>query len=168
MSRIWIKKSNLIPRYVLTCSELSNSKNNPSREDFPTNNHHLSFQKLIWLENPTNPLMNVIDIGKISQYVKSKNSNIIIVVDNTYSTPYFQVNIIISKSVCQVLLFLFDSSYIFCFRHEKKPLTLGADISMHSLSKYINGHTDVVMGAAITNNETIYKSLKLIQKGKYF
>ncbi|XP_065218436.1 cystathionine gamma-lyase-like [Planococcus citri] len=90
--------------------------------------------KLIWLENPTNPLMKVIDIRAIARYVKSKNPDIIVVVDNTFLTPYFQ-----------------------------KPLALGADISVYSVTKYMNGHTDVIMGAAVTDSETIHSNLRIIQ-----
>ncbi|XP_065216032.1 cystathionine gamma-lyase-like isoform X1 [Planococcus citri] len=92
--------------------------------------------KLIWIESPTNPTMKVVDIGIISGYAKSQNPDVIVVVDNTFLSSYFQ-----------------------------KPLSLGADISMYSLSKYMNGHADVVMGAVVTNSETLYADLKFIQQG---
>lgn len=82
--------------------------------------------KMIWLETPTNPTLKMVDIKKIVNTVKSKYPDIIIVVDNTFATPYFQ-----------------------------KPLDLGADIVMHSGTKYLNGHSDVVSGLIATNNEEI-------------
>ena len=90
--------------------------------------------KLVWLEACTNPLLRVADIEKVCSIVKSKNPEAIIAVDNTFATPYFSL-----------------------------PLTLGADISMNSLTKYINGHSDVIMGMLATNREDIYRNLKFIQ-----
>lgn len=90
--------------------------------------------KLVWLEVPTNPLMKVVDVEAVVRAVKGKNENIIVVVDNTFLTPYFQ-----------------------------KPLSLGADIVVYSLTKYMNGHADVVMGAAVLNDEKIYEELKFLQ-----
>ncbi|KAI6171382.1 Gamma-cystathionase [Aphelenchoides bicaudatus] len=91
--------------------------------------------KLVWFETPTNPLMQVVDIAEVVKIVKTYNPNIIIVTDNTFMTPYFQ-----------------------------NPLTLGADIVMHSLTKYINGHSDVIMGAAMTNNEKLDERLHFVQR----
>lgn len=88
--------------------------------------------KMIWIETPTNPTLQVCDIRKVSEI--SKKHNVILVVDNTFLTPYFQ-----------------------------KPLMLGADIVVHSLTKYMNGHSDVVMGAIITNNENLATELKFLQ-----
>ncbi|XP_065221382.1 cystathionine gamma-lyase-like isoform X2 [Planococcus citri] len=90
--------------------------------------------KLIWIENPTNPMMKVVDVRSITRFAKFKSRDVMVVVDNTFLTPYFQ-----------------------------KPLALGADISVYSLTKYMNGHSDVVMGAAVTNSEVIYSELKFIQ-----
>ncbi|CAH0383912.1 unnamed protein product [Bemisia tabaci] len=90
--------------------------------------------KLLWLENPTNPMMDVVDVPTISKVVKDRNEKIIIVVDNTFQTSFFQ-----------------------------RPLELGADISVHSLTKYLNGHSDVVMGATITNNGTINSRIQFVQ-----
>lgn len=94
--------------------------------------------KLIWLESPTNPTLKITDIQKISDFVKDKmkRNDIIIVVDNTFATPYFQ-----------------------------QPLNLGADIVVHSVTKYIGGHSDVVMGCAVTNREDICDNLRFIQNG---
>ncbi|XP_054711642.1 cystathionine gamma-lyase-like [Uloborus diversus] len=89
--------------------------------------------KMVWIETPTNPTMKLVDIEGVSKLLK-KYPSIISVVDNTFMSSYFQ-----------------------------KPLTLGADIAMHSLTKYMNGHSDVVMGAIATNNKEIYEKLKYIQ-----
>lgn len=80
--------------------------------------------KLVWLETPTNPLLKLVDIQAIAQVAKKKN--ILVAVDNTFMSPYFQ-----------------------------KPLTLGADIVVHSTTKFINGHSDVVGGAVITNSQDL-------------
>ncbi|XP_043803815.1 putative cystathionine gamma-lyase 2 [Apis laboriosa] len=90
--------------------------------------------KMIWLETPTNPLLKVIDIEAVTQAVKQVNSEILVIVDNTFLTCYYQ-----------------------------KPLKLGADIVIYSLTKYMNGHSDVIMGAAITNREDIANRLRFLQ-----
>ena len=87
--------------------------------------------KMIWLETPTNPMMQVIDIEAVAKI--SKANHLTLVVDNTFASPYLQ-----------------------------NPLDLGADVVMHSVTKYIAGHSDVVMGALITNNEDLYKQLWFI------
>ncbi len=88
--------------------------------------------KLIWIETPTNPLMNIIDVAGVAALAKAKG--IMTVVDNTFSSPYLQ-----------------------------QPLALGADIVLHSLTKYINGHSDVVMGALVLNDEETANRLAFIQ-----
>ena len=88
--------------------------------------------KLIWIETPTNPMMNIIDVRKVCKI--AKESKIVVAVDNTFATPYLQ-----------------------------RPLELGADIVMHSVTKYLGGHSDVVMGALITSNELIAKEIYRIQ-----
>ncbi len=88
--------------------------------------------KLIWLETPTNPLLRLVDIRAVAEI--AHRHNILLVVDNTFSSPYFQ-----------------------------QPLKLGADIVLHSTTKYINGHSDVIGGVAITSNEVVYESLKFYQ-----
>lgn len=88
--------------------------------------------KLLWVETPTNPMMNIIDIKAVAAV--SKKYSLTLVVDNTFSTPYLQT-----------------------------PLDLGADIVMHSLTKYMGGHSDVVMGALICKDEKIAKELYFIQ-----
>ena len=88
--------------------------------------------KMIWIETPTNPMMNIIDIKAVSQ-ISSKHK-LVLAVDNTFATPYLQ-----------------------------SPLDLGADIVMHSVTKYIGGHSDLVMGALIVNDKTLADKLYFIQ-----
>ncbi len=88
--------------------------------------------KLIWLETPTNPLMNIVDIE--ASVAIAREHNVIVSVDNTFASPYLQ-----------------------------NPLDLGADIVMHSVTKYLGGHSDVIMGALATNNEKLYQELAFIQ-----
>lgn len=88
--------------------------------------------KLIWIETPTNPMMNIIDIKAVAA-VANKHS-VLLAVDNTFATPYLQ-----------------------------QPLDLGADIVMHSATKYLGGHSDVVMGALIVKDEHLAKRLYFIQ-----
>ncbi|XP_031827564.1 putative cystathionine gamma-lyase 2 isoform X1 [Nomia melanderi] len=91
--------------------------------------------KMLWLETPTNPLLQIIDIKAVSETLKIKFPEIIIVVDNTFLTCYYQ-----------------------------RPLELGADIVMYSLTKYMGGHSDVVSGAAVTRNDAIAEKLRFFQK----
>ena len=91
-----------------------------------------SSTKMIWIETPTNPMLNIIDIAAISKI--SKSNDLLLVVDNTFATPYLQ-----------------------------KPLKLGADIVMHSLTKYMGGHSDLIMGAVICNDDIIAEKLFFIQ-----
>jgi cystathionine beta-lyase len=88
--------------------------------------------KLIWLETPSNPLMNIIDIEAC--VTLAKKHNLLVAVDNTFASPYLQ-----------------------------NPLDLGADIVMHSVTKYLGGHSDVVMGALVTNQEKLHQELAFIQ-----
>ncbi|MCL4125095.1 UNVERIFIED_CONTAM: hypothetical protein GTU68_001797 [Idotea baltica] len=90
--------------------------------------------KLIWIETPTNPLMKIADIQAISSAVKNINIDILIAVDNTFATPYLQ-----------------------------QPLNLGADIVMHSATKYLGGHSDVIMGALIVKDKKLAKEIHFIQ-----
>lgn len=94
------------------------------------------FLQMIWIETPTNPLLKVVDIAVITKIAKAR-SDIIVVVDNTFLTSYLQ-----------------------------RPLDFGADVVMYSLTKYMNGHSDVIMGAAIVNDEEIEKRLRFLQNGK--
>ena len=88
--------------------------------------------KLIWVETPTNPMMNIIDIKATSRI--AKKHKLLLAVDNTFATPYLQL-----------------------------PLDLGADIVMHSATKYLGGHSDVVMGALIVNDKALAERLYFIQ-----
>jgi len=88
--------------------------------------------KMLWVETPTNPMLNIIDIKKLASI--SKSNDLIFVVDNTFATPFLQ-----------------------------KPLDLGANIVMHSLTKYMGGHSDVVMGAIICKSKSISEKLYHIQ-----
>ena len=89
--------------------------------------------KLIWLETPTNPLMNISDIAAITAMVKGKN--ILVGVDNTFASPYLQ-----------------------------NPLDHGADIVMHSSTKYLGGHSDVIQGALVMNDPELREKLYFLQK----
>ena len=88
--------------------------------------------KLIWVETPTNPMMNVIDIKAIATIAKPHK--ILVAVDNTFASPYLQ-----------------------------QPLTLGADIVMHSATKYLAGHSDVVLGSLVVNDPLIAERIGFIQ-----
>jgi cystathionine beta-lyase len=90
--------------------------------------------KLVWLETPTNPLMKIADIEAICSAVKEVNVDILIAVDNTFATPYLQ-----------------------------RPLDLGADIVMHSVTKYLGGHSDLLMGALIVKEAKLADELNFIQ-----
>jgi cystathionine beta-lyase len=87
--------------------------------------------KLFWLETPTNPLMNIVDIKACVDMAKKHNA--LVAVDNTFASPYLQ-----------------------------NPLDLGADIVMHSVTKYLGGHSDVIMGALVVNDEKLYQDLAFI------
>lgn len=90
--------------------------------------------RLVWLETPTNPLLKIADIEEISRRTKLFSSKIKVAVDNTFASPYLQ-----------------------------QPLTLGADFVVHSTTKYLGGHSDVVGGAIITRDEKTYDQLKFLQ-----
>lgn len=87
--------------------------------------------KLLWLETPSNPLMRIIDIEACAALAKKQN--VLVAVDNTFSSPYLQ-----------------------------NPLALGADIVMHSVTKYLGGHSDVVMGALVVNDDQLHQDLTFI------
>ena len=88
--------------------------------------------RLVWIETPTNPLMNIVDIRAAAEAAKAASA--LLVVDNTFATPYLQ-----------------------------RPLDLGADIVVHSTTKYLGGHSDVVGGFAATNDPTVAERLKFLQ-----
>src|SRR5688572_9909840 len=87
--------------------------------------------KLLWIETPTNPMMNIVDIEACAKIAKQKN--LIFAVDNTFASPYLQ-----------------------------NPLNLGADIVMHSVTKYLGGHSDVVMGCLCMNDDKLYEQVAFI------
>ncbi len=88
--------------------------------------------KLIWVETPTNPMMNIIDIEAVAKI--AKEHNVLLAVDNTFATPYLQL-----------------------------PLDLGADIVMHSATKYLGGHSDVVLGGLVVKDKALADKLYFIQ-----
>ena len=88
--------------------------------------------RLIWIETPTNPTLQIIDISAVCNHAKRKD--ILVAVDNTFATPYAQ-----------------------------NPLELGADLVMHSVTKYLGGHSDTVMGALVVKDEVLAKRLSTIQ-----
>lgn len=88
--------------------------------------------KLIWIETPTNPTMRIVDISAAATIAKA--NNLLLVVDNTFASPYLQ-----------------------------NPIDLGADIVMHSATKYLGGHSDVIMGALLTNRKDLFDKLAFIQ-----
>lgn len=87
--------------------------------------------QLIWIETPTNPTMQIVDIEEVAKLAKERN--ILLAVDNTFASPYLQ-----------------------------NPIDLGADIVMHSVTKYLGGHSDVVMGALMLNDTGLYERLRFI------
>ena len=89
--------------------------------------------RMVWIETPTNPLLNIIDIAGIRQAMGS--SDAILVVDNTFASPFLQ-----------------------------NPLDLGADVVVHSATKYLGGHSDVVMGACMMNREDLYDSIGFVMR----
>jgi cystathionine gamma-lyase len=89
--------------------------------------------KMVWLETPTNPTLKLVDIAAIAKIAKQKN--ILVAVDNTFMSPYFQ-----------------------------RPLELGADIVVHSATKYIGGHSDMISGVAVVNDPAIAERLKFLSK----
>jgi cystathionine gamma-lyase/cystathionine beta-lyase len=88
--------------------------------------------KLIWIETPTNPTMRIVDIAAAATIAKA--NNLLLVVDNTFASPYLQ-----------------------------NPIDLGADVVMHSATKYLGGHSDVIMGALLTNRQDLFEKLAFIQ-----
>eukprot|EP00127_Corallochytrium_limacisporum_P006772 Clim_evm42s235 gene=Clim_evmTU42s235 len=90
--------------------------------------------KMVWLETPTNPTLKIIDLKGAVEVVRAFNKDIIIVVDNTFLSSYFQ-----------------------------RPLDFGVDIVMHSITKYMNGHSDVVQGMAVSNDEKLSERLRFLQ-----
>lgn len=90
--------------------------------------------RLVWLETPTNPLLKIADIAEISRRVKARYAQTLIAVDNTFASPYLQ-----------------------------QPLSLGADFVVHSTTKYLSGHSDVIGGAIVIKDIGLYEKLKFLQ-----
>jgi cystathionine gamma-lyase len=90
--------------------------------------------KMIWIETPTNPTLKVIDIEKITQWAHKQNPRPLVIVDNTFATPIFQ-----------------------------SPIALGADAVLHSTTKYLNGHSDVVGGAIVTDSAELQERIHYLQ-----
>jgi len=90
--------------------------------------------KLVWIETPSNPTLKIIDIAKVSEIAHAFSKDIIVAVDNTFLTSYYQ-----------------------------RPLELGADLVVYSLTKYMNGHSDVLMGAVVTKNDDLFARLSFLQ-----
>lgn len=90
--------------------------------------------RMVWLETPTNPLLSITDIQAAAEVVHSHPNHPLLVVDNTFATPYLQ-----------------------------KPLSLGADIVIHSTTKYLGGHSDVVGGAAVVKERALFDKLAFLQ-----
>lgn len=88
----------------------------------------------VWLETPTNPLLNISDLQALAEAVYGYDPDIVLVVDNTFATPYIQ-----------------------------QPLVLGADVVVHSTTKYLGGHSDVIGGAVVTSDEGLYERLAFMQ-----
>ncbi|MDC0357367.1 cystathionine gamma-synthase [Oligoflexia bacterium] len=88
--------------------------------------------KMVWIETPTNPLLKLVDIEKLCEH--AHNHNLIVVVDNTFASPYLQ-----------------------------QPLKLGADIVLHSSTKYIGGHSDLIGGAVVLNDDDLSEQLFYLQ-----
>ncbi len=88
--------------------------------------------QLLWIETPTNPMLNVFDIERLAAFAHERGATV--VVDNTFATPYLQ-----------------------------QPLTLGADVVVHSTTKYLGGHSDVVGGGMVTRDEELFQRVKFNQ-----
>ncbi len=88
--------------------------------------------RMVWVESPTNPLLKLIDIAAVSKLAHARKA--LMVVDNTFMSPYFQ-----------------------------RPLSLGADVTVHSATKYLGGHSDVIGGALVVNREDLFEQLAFLQ-----
>ncbi len=103
-------------------------------EEFPSLGEHLDERtRMVWIESPSNPLLNLVDIAAAAEAAHAAGA--LLVVDNTFASPYLQ-----------------------------RPLELGADVVVHSTTKYLGGHSDVVGGFAATNDPTVAERLRFLQK----
>lgn len=92
------------------------------------------YTRLVWVETPTNPLLKIVDIAEVTLIARRKAPQALVVVDNTFASPALQ-----------------------------QPLALGSDLVVHSTTKYLSGHSDVVGGAVVTTNTNVYEQLKFLQ-----
>jgi cystathionine beta-lyase/cystathionine gamma-synthase len=92
--------------------------------------------QLVWIESPTNPLLKEVDLSVVCPEIRRLSPRSTVVVDNTFATPYLQ-----------------------------RPITLGADVVVHSATKYLNGHSDVIAGMVVTSQDEIYERVKRFQCG---
>jgi cystathionine gamma-lyase len=90
--------------------------------------------RMVWIETPTNPMLKLCDVARVARAIKAERPDALVVVDNTFLTPYLQ-----------------------------RPLELGADLVVHSTTKYLNGHSDVIGGAAVTSDPTLREQLAFLQ-----
>ena len=90
--------------------------------------------KVVWIETPTNPLLNVVDVAEVARRVRAERPDVIVAVDNTFATPAIQ-----------------------------RPLELGADVAMHSTTKYLGGHSDVIGGALVVADEELHREIRFVQ-----
>jgi cystathionine beta-lyase/cystathionine gamma-synthase len=90
--------------------------------------------KMVWIETPTNPTLKVVDIAAVSEAAHAERDDVIVCVDNTFASPYLQ-----------------------------QPLTLGADLVLHSATKYLGGHSDVVGGVLVGREEALHERLAFLQ-----
>jgi cystathionine gamma-lyase len=91
--------------------------------------------KMVWIETPTNPMLKVVDIARVAEALRKRSPKPLLVVDNTFASPIFQ-----------------------------NPLALGADVVLHSTTKYVNGHSDVIGGALVTNSDELAQRIHHLQK----
>lgn len=94
----------------------------------------LNKPRMVWIESPTNPLLDIVDLRAVSDAVKARDASVIVVVDNTFATPYLQ-----------------------------QPLALGADYVMHSTTKYLGGHSDVIGGAVVSRTDELLEPIRYLQ-----
>ncbi len=112
--------------------KLSGDQGAANLEEFIKNHKTIHESKMVWIETPTNPMLKCVDISAVCAV--AKKYNILVVVDNTFGTPYNQ-----------------------------QPMDLGADIVVHSATKYLNGHSDIVMGCAVCNSKIISDKIAFVQ-----
>ena len=111
--------------------------------------------KLVWLETCSNPLLNMTDLKDVADTVHKYNRDIIVAIDNTFLSPY----VVVMKTRPHLLHYAITMLLLF-----QRPIELGVDLVMHSVTKYLGGHSDIVMGCLSTSNEELHKKLRTIQQ----